>query len=444
MNKNSIIPVLIIVTVIAGGVFVFQKNKVETPVGPVAVVQINQLDLLHTYVPKKLVTRDEVTKAWKKIPADANLNAGNTESPCEGPSYESRALNKVVDGNAYPIFLIDDQLLLGTSSKNSSYAFHENDVWYLGNVGCGKITGAGKNTFRAIGYKNAIDKNYAYFEYKIVDGADIATYGMYKDYGEWWTGDNASVFYKGERISSLAGMHEIGDGWLRTDTKILYNTRTTEVTDPSSFEIIKYAQYQKDKDHVYVLGVILDGADPSTFEKIGSYFRDKARVYYPHPRNEIFKETDPMSDRVVVKNIDGKTFEIIPNGNVYYKDKNNIYRGDGDDLTPFTGVDMKTFEVLGECGCIEKSCGYYSKDNSHVFCGTTLIKDADPRTFTIIGSFGNSGGMPMRETIAKDKNCIYKQELAFLKPDGLCVSPSECATPFIDEKNSKLCGFRVY
>lgn len=441
MNKKLFIFLIIITLLLLcslSAVLYIHYPKVKTyPRQPV--------DTLHTYIPQVPLTREEIDKGWASLPNDADLNAGNIKSPCE---RSGRSINKTIDGKEYPVFLMDDQLTYGTTTYDgrlarSVYAIHKDSVWYTDFVGCGIIVGADKNTFRSVGYRNAADKNHAYFQYKVVEGADVSTYSMYKDYGQWWTGDKNSTFYKGEKVSSLAGMYEIGGGWLRTDTAIFLGTEPTEVTDPRSFILIQDSQYQKDNEHVYLWGKIIKDADSKTFEQIGSYFKDKNKVYYSRSSNDTYKDIALTLDNVVVPNIDAQTFRVMKENKQYYVDKNGIYVGAGETLTPLPGVDVNTFEILGMCGSVEKSYAYYSKDSSHVYCGTTLIKNADPKTFSIIGTYnlGGIGNIDATQTIAKDKNCLYQQERLFTRADGVCVSPNECAGIIIDEKNGTVCGY---
>lgn len=108
--------------------------------------------------------------------------------------------------------------------------------------------------------------------------------------------------------------------------------------------------YAKDKNHVYFLAKILEGADSSTFEMINtkddySYSVDK-------------KFTDGSSGGAYFKNW-------------YAKDNNHVY---------FYGkiidwVDLNSFQIVWD---------WYSKDKDHLYYNWKIVKTADPASFKII------------------------------------------------------------
>lgn len=103
--------------------------------------------------------------------------------------------------------------------------------------------------------------------------------------------------------------------------------------DAESFKEMKYAEFARDKNHVYYRARQIPGADPETFERIGKenhwmYMRDKSHVYlcvggiaYP------------------LVGADAESFQILEQP--YSKDKNDAYCGN---LKLFVD-DSKAFEV---------------------------------------------------------------------------------------------------
>lgn len=127
-----------------------------------------------------------------------------------------------------------------------------------------------------------------------------------------------------------------------------YNNEVLDEADPETFEQIGCCEFAKDKDNVFVLGKLVEGVDPKTFERVrsdSSYFWDKENAYY---HSTLFKD------------VDVENFEVLPGG-IFAKDKNTVYNG------------------------------------------TSIIADADPNSFAIV-YFKDGGGTV---NYAKDKNNVY-------------------------------------
>ncbi|MES2856808.1 MAG: DKNYY domain-containing protein, partial [Bdellovibrionota bacterium] len=118
--------------------------------------------------------------------------------------------------------------------------------------------------------------------------------------------------------------------------QVFLNGKLVEKADPETFVLGKNG-YSKDKNHVFFEytgeAVVVDGADPQTFEAINfAYYKDAAKIFVLNEKME------------VVDGADAQTFE--PLGYRYAKDKQRIYWSG----KPISEADLATFEVLKTSG----------------------------------------------------------------------------------------------
>lgn len=209
---------------------------------------------------------------------------------------------------------------------------------------------------------------------------------------------------------------------------VYYRTGIIEGADSGTFEFYDNFSWAKDKNNVYYHGYVVEGADASTFSMVPDsvFTKDKKRVYYDADNASMIG-----SRPNIAKGIDGASFGRI-GSSTYFEDKNSVYLSDDEALMPLTGSDPSSFTIVGECASVEMSSAEYSKDATHVWCGTNIIKNADPVTFQIVG-YNNSldGEMPYSEGIAKDKNCIYRAGVPLVDAQGKCYDPTNCLSPTI-------------
>ena len=134
------------------------------------------------------------------------------------------------------------------------------------------------------GFGYAVDGNYVYYEDHVVGGADPATFKVDGDYGM----DKTSVYFAGKVMDGV---------------------------DSSVFKVLLGGVYAVTDKNVYYDDQLIQGADPLTFELLGTdstYSEDLNTVY---------------ADGTPVVGVDRATFTLVndSNGNYNAKDKNNYY-----------------------------------------------------------------------------------------------------------------------
>ncbi len=212
--------------------------------------------------------------------------------------------------------------------------------------------------------------------------------------------------------------------WLETGHCARYSTKKLIEADKNSFQIFeKDPYYAKDKNHVYLVGKIVENVDAVTFQVLEfNYMEDKNGIYYT---NTIFPIDTVMgvsfSDHLNSILVNGKDAQKIAdndgaftvmNGHVndenvlvyfnYAKnDKNVFYKG-----KILANADARTFHMFNKCYFadskniylaydlqiknvdystlkeVEKSC-IYLKDKNFVFNSGKILVGAHPKTFTL-------------------------------------------------------------
>jgi len=162
-------------------------------------------------------------------------------------------------------------------------------------------------------------------------------------------------------------------GYLKKDGKWIYqfyaggdlksSTKPVHDADNATFEPID-KHYGKDKNSVFIYGMKIKGANPSSFKLLSEIMsKDKDHVY---------------EDSVIVKGADPNTFVHIEEE--FYKDKNSVFlKGQ-----PIAFADPKTFEIIKYP---------YVKDKNNIFCGTVPLQVKDKASFKVT----SSGGMRLYE-----------------------------------------------
>ena len=126
-----------------------------------------------------------------------------------------------------------------------------------------------------------------------------------------------------------------------------------------------------DGEHVYVDDMPLPGADVASFTVLSNlYAKDKNHVY-----STCVGEED-CSGPFVVTGVDAKTYTIYPGNTYYAHDIHAIYY----ETYPRPVTATSSFVVLND---------EYAKDTNAVYCGGTILDQADPSTFQLIQGFEN-------------------------------------------------------
>jgi len=217
----------------------------------------------------------------------------------------------------------------------------------------------------------ARDKNRIYLNGVVQERWDAATFGIIAAPAEgvWglvhrvYTGDKNGVYLNGEPLPGA---------------------------DKSTFDTIMLmgSSFAKDAFHVYWQATLLEGADPTTFTRMGEgdYGKDKAGVYYREKRLEganprtfsIMKAPFSKDQKnlyygaIKVEGFDLESFQMLDSSETF-RDKNYLYyRGERR-----SEIDVSTYK--------EDIFGGYGKDRHHVFFYKKLILGADVATFKHLG-----------------------------------------------------------
>ena len=226
----------------------------------------------------------------------------------------------------------------------------------LGNVGFGDAA-------QILGDYYSIDKGKVYYGNEILEGANPKTAELI---GFSLLKDDKNVYYMGEKIKDvkIKNFEKLGKNYWKNDNKIYYRDEKIENADIMSFKVLN-KDYAKDKNHVYSGSEAIDSSlsekikDPKTFEFLPNgilYGKDKYNVYYIS--NTMSNCFDSYYFIHEVKGINKDKVEVL--NDWFIKDDKNIYfKG-----KILEGVDYKTFEVLpnGNGKDKNRSYEYLTKD----------------------------------------------------------------------------------
>jgi len=235
-----------------------------------------------------------------------------------------------------------------------------------------------------------------------------------------------------KKIIDAASYEYITNGY-GVDKNSAYSYINNFEVDIATFEVLS-RYWTKDQNNFYHNGNIIENIDRDTFEVVesGNMAKDKNNLYIEQAG--YYKEPLILNASEATTNPDLDTFTHLQ-GN-YYIDKNNAYLWSQSKQPThiYEEVDTATFEILGTCRCVEKSCSSYIKDKNNVYCYKSVMVDADAQSFEFIGLYDeNPGGLPVTAGIAKDKTCIYRNGEKTLDANGKCVSPINCTEDNIEE-----------
>jgi hypothetical protein len=204
----------------------------------------------------------------------------------------------------------------------------------------------------------------------------------------------------------------------RDKTFVYFGEMLINGADPDSFEIVGPIPYglsasvclSKDKTNVYNNAEKISWLDSHTIEVLSNgYVKDKDGVYYGKTL-ELVSDADPLmfvsTSTSIFANDQAQIFEcgkaVMPNeahsialGDYYGVSDSRVYHSG----QPIEEADAKTFKLIGGDGVLycESQTGGYAVDAAHVYFGGKPIIGADPQTFALTGRIG----------FAKDLNSEY-------------------------------------
>ena len=173
--------------------------------------------------------------------------------------------------------------------------------------------------------------------------------------------------------------------------------------------------YSTDGEHIYYADSLVEGADLQTFVAVGGYriAKDQNHLYFsgnPYSGTEMDRES------------------FIHLGDIYYADKNNVYRFSVDGHGKLDNVDRESFIVLDDC---------YAKDKEHVFWCGEIIEGADVNTITVLQG----------SRYAKDAYNVYYHGKAVFEADAdtfeMVSGPPALSTSFGADKDNVFSGLHV-
>jgi hypothetical protein len=225
------------------------------------------------------------------------------------------------------------------------------------------------------GYKKIDGKMYHYtWNYQTGDhkrevkGADLATFKVNKEYGDYAT-DKNHIYFFGNVIDADINTFKIikSKGSFATDKRhVFHGSQILQDADPLTFQIVdENRSYVRDATHVYLHSKLLEGADPATFrfldekDEFYSYMKDVNHVYSRYNYELI----------TVIEGAEIGTFQLLGNG--YTKDANHVYY----DAKQIPEVDIKTFVFDGK---------NYTRDSSNIYYHDRVLEDIDRATFRLL------------------------------------------------------------
>ena len=227
----------------------------------------------------------------------------------------------------------------------------------LANVGFGDV-------IQILGDYYSIYKGNVYYGNEILEGANPKTAELI---GDNLLKDDKNVYYRGKKIKDvkIKNFEKLGRNYWENDNKIYYRNKKIENADIMSFKVLN-EDYAKDKNHVYCGNEVIDPSpllgkikNPETFEFLPNgilYGKDKYNVYYIS--NTMSNCFDSYYFIHEVKGINKDKVELL--NDWFIKDDKNIYfKG-----KILEGADYNTFEVLpnGEGKDKNRSYEYLTKD----------------------------------------------------------------------------------
>lgn len=188
----------------------------------------------------------------------------------------------------------------------------------------------------------------------------------------------------------------------------MVQTRVLENADPKTFDYIhnthaRRQTYGKDRRQVYNMGLVIEGADPESFELIGSNIgKDNKAIY---------RGIDLISNDPDNFSMEGS---LRRDSKYVYKRKDTIH-----------GADPATYkEVKGRIGL--------GIDKNHIFCNQKPLPNSDPKSFRLVGT-----------SFWKDRTGVYNRKCNKVDIDQWTVISLKKGTNFLRDKDHIYAGEKI-
>ncbi len=195
-----------------------------------------------------------------------------------------------------------------------------------------------------------LDKDYAsigdkiFLRYDELKGVDTVTFQLiHPGYNFFYSKDKNSAFYYDHKIIGV---------------------------DILSFEV-RNRLLSYDKNLPFIKGAVLDNLDVKSFRMRGNYQRDANHIWFE----------GSLLDGIDIKTVEFliKSHRHLADYSDYIIDKNSVfYQGNR-----MLKADPKSFKVI-ITSFFRGPLKSYAIDNTHVYSDGKIIKDADPKTFKVI------------------------------------------------------------
>lgn len=247
-----------------------------------------------------------------------------------------------------------------------------------------KPDGCDVSTYMRINGNYTKDKNHVYYNYKVIEGADPASFVVPKK--------------KPGTFANICLAHD--------DKDYYYMSKPMHVADYDSFRVLG-DMYSCDSLCVYYKSSIIDGADPATMRIIDGEYgmaQDRHCVYYHgkatdvkdfsrlkrHSRSDshfIFytdgSDVYTSSLQKMPEGTDSSTLRAVVDYHVWYADKNRAYYGSRvmQGADPQKIVVFPNYEIYESFNESHRLNRVYSHDGSHVYCRDSVVVGADIASF---------------------------------------------------------------
>ncbi|TXI92372.1 MAG: hypothetical protein E6Q34_06565 [Burkholderiaceae bacterium] len=167
--------------------------------------------------------------------------------------------------------------VLDPTTRSDNWTKDKNHAYYNGRI----VVGADPSTFRAFNFEFGVDAKNLFFRNTLVPGADVATFELITEQAPSYAKDSKQVYYdvslednpiiEGADPATFTlfseGQYNLPTGYAKDKNHVFYQTKLIPEADPDTFVFLDdgYPPSAKDKNHVYQGEEVVAGVDPATF-----------------------------------------------------------------------------------------------------------------------------------------------------------------------------------